>query len=84
MKKNDRANEKIWIWYCGFDNWTWSDGERCRARSRKPTTRKTAESGLKCHFKKHPDHTRASWGCELRKGHVEIPMKPLKRKKKIT
>ena len=74
------ADKKIWVWYCGFDTWTWSDGERCYAGSRKPTTKKNAESALNRHFKKHPEHTRPSRGTESLKGHVEVS--PRFRKKK--
>ena len=74
------AEKKIWVWYCGFDTWTWGDGERCYAGSRKPTTKKNAESALLRHFKKHPEHTCERWGNGTRLGFVEVS--PTFRKKK--
>jgi len=44
MKKDKR-----WVWICSHDTWSWDDGERCWTCSRKPTTRKIAENGLRQH-----------------------------------
>ena len=41
--------DKRWVWHCNFDNWSWEDGIRCRAGSRKPTTKKLAKAAARRH-----------------------------------
>lgn len=47
MKNKESYN---WVWYCKHDTWSWEDGFRCRARSRKPTTEGNAIKGLNNHI----------------------------------
>ena len=44
--------DKRWVWICGHDTWSWDDGVRCYACSRKPTTKKAAEKSLRQHLSK--------------------------------
>ena len=49
MKKKKSTKER-WVWNCEFDNWTWADGYRCPAQSKKPVaTEKDARKGLEKH-----------------------------------
>jgi hypothetical protein len=48
--------ESNYIWYCRYDTWSWDDGIRCRATSRKPTTKENAEKALDNHINDSRGH----------------------------
>jgi len=51
----------LWVWSCTWDDWSWEDGYRCRAGSkRKPVSKAQAEAALQRHLANapHPSHGR--------------------------
>lgn len=68
MTDRKRKPRERWVWCCNWDDWSWEDGYRCRARASKPfSSEDAARAAGERHIattKEHPQYYR---------GHVVVP-----------